>query len=48
MSSFRLNNMTTDNIQNLENTYSLTGEPPINRNEGIIKTLEWMSSRDNL
>jgi nucleoside-diphosphate-sugar epimerase len=48
MSSFRLKNMTTDNIQNLENTYSLTGEPPINRNEGIIKTLEWISSRDNL
>lgn len=48
MSSFRLNNMTTDNIQNLENTYFLAGEPPINRSEGIIKTLEWMSSRDNL
>jgi len=48
MSSFRLNNMTTDNIQNLENTYSLAGEPPIKRSEGIIKTLEWMSSRDNL
>ena len=47
MSSFRLKNMMTDNIQNLENTYSLAGDPPFNRNEGIVKTLEWMSSRDD-
>jgi len=47
MSSFRLKNMTTDNIQNLENTYSLAGEPPIKRNEGIKKTIEWMSSVDS-
>lgn len=46
MSSFRLTNMTTDNIQDLSNTYAVAGEPPVDRLEGIEKTLDWMSSRD--
>lgn len=47
MSSFRLKNMTTDNIQNLENTYLVAGNPPVRRIDGIEKTLEWISSKSN-
>lgn len=42
MTSFRLKNMTTDNIINLDNTYKIAPNPPINRIEGIKRTLEWM------
>lgn len=43
MYSFRLKNMTTDNIIDLRNTYKLAPCPPYNRIQGTKKTLEWMS-----
>lgn len=42
MTSFRLKNMTTDNIINLDNTYKIAPNPPVDRIEGIKRTLEWM------
>lgn len=42
MSSFRLRNMTTNNIQNLEDLYNDIGSPPFSRLEGIDLTLEWL------
>ena len=42
MTSFRLKNMTTDNIINLDNTYQIAPNPPIDRIEGIKRTLKWM------
>lgn len=48
MTSFRLHNMTTENIQNLENTYFLAGELPVSRIDGIRKTLDWMASNGDL
>lgn len=44
MSSFRLKNMTTDNIINLDNTYKIAPCPPVGRIEGIKKTLKWMEN----
>lgn len=46
MTSFRLKNMTTDNIINLDNTYQIAPYPPINRLTGIKRTLEWMNSHN--
>lgn len=43
MTTFRLKNMTTDNIINLKNTYALAPNPPYNRIEGVRETLKWMS-----
>lgn len=42
MSSFRLKNMTTDNIIDLKNTSDIAPKPPYNRIEGVRITLEWM------
>lgn len=42
MTSFRLKNMTTDNIINVDNTYQIAPNPPIERIEGIKRTLKWM------
>lgn len=42
MTSFRLKNMTTDNIINLSNTYAIAPRPPYTRSEGIKETLNWM------
>ena len=42
MTSFRLKNMTTDNIINVDNTYKIAPKPPVDRIEGIKRTLEWM------
>lgn len=42
MTSFRLKNMTTDNIINLDNTYQIAPNPPVDRIEGIKRTLKWM------
>lgn len=44
MTSFRLKNMSTNNIINLDNTYRIAPNPPIDRIEGIQRTLEWMSN----
>ena len=42
MNSFRLKNMETDNIMNLEDLYEIVGEPPFSRKNGIKQTLEWL------
>lgn len=42
MTSFRLKNMTTDHIVNLDNTYEVCGEGPYDRKSGVKKALEWM------
>lgn len=44
MTSFRLKNMTTDNIIPLDNTTAIAPHPPVDRLTGIQKTLEWMDS----
>jgi len=44
MTSFRLKNMTTDNIVNLENTFRIAPNPPFSRVEGVKKTIEWINS----
>lgn len=43
MSSFRLKNMTTNNIIDLTNTYKIAPNPPYSRIEGIRETLKWLS-----
>ncbi|MDF4221140.1 NAD(P)-dependent oxidoreductase [Maribacter sp. M208] len=47
ISSFRLKNMTTNNILPLENLYDVVGEPPIKRLEGVQKTLLWLQKHKN-
>ena len=42
MTSFRLRNMTTDNVINVDNTYQIAPHPPVDRIEGIKRTLKWM------
>lgn len=42
MNSFRLHNMTTNNIVNLKNTYKVAPILPYTRKEGIKMTLKWM------
>lgn len=43
MNSFRLSNMTTNNILPLDNTYAVCGKPPIDRITGVKETLKWMA-----
>ncbi len=43
MTSFRLKNMTTNNIIPLEKTYTITGELPYNREKAIDITLQWLN-----
>jgi GlcNAc-P-P-Und epimerase len=45
MTSFRLNNMTTDHILNLDNLYDICGKMPYTRKEGVKKTLKWMGCK---
>jgi nucleoside-diphosphate-sugar epimerase len=42
LTTFRLRNMTTDNIVDLFNTKTIAPELPYTRIQGIIKTLEWL------
>ncbi|MDO5525458.1 MAG: NAD(P)-dependent oxidoreductase [Prevotella sp.] len=42
MTSFRLHNMTTDNVHNLEPIKEIAPDLPVRREEGTIKTLEWI------
>ena len=44
MTSFRLKNMSTDNVVNLDNTYKIAPNPPVDRMTGIKRTLDWMSN----
>lgn len=42
MTSFRLKNMTTDNIIDLSETYNIAPNPPYSRIDGIKTTLQWL------
>jgi len=42
ITSFRLNNMTTDNILPLDDLYNVVGDIPCTRLQGTKKTLEWI------
>ena len=42
MTSFRLKNMTTDNIIDLSETYNIAPNPPYSRIDGIKATLQWL------
>ena len=44
MTSFRLKNMTTDNIIDLSATYKIAPNPPYSRMQGIRETLKWLDS----
>jgi hypothetical protein len=44
ITSFRLANMTTNNILPLTDLYTLIGPPPVNRLEGVKKTIQWLAS----
>ncbi|GGF08211.1 NAD-dependent epimerase/dehydratase family protein [Flavobacterium limi] len=43
LNSFRLNNMTTDNVLDLTNTYEIAPNLPYTRKHGIENTLKWLS-----
>ncbi len=45
MTSFRLKNMTTDNIQDLQPIKEIAPNLPYSRKQGVIKTLEWMETK---
>lgn len=45
MTSFRLRNMTTDNVMDLSNTSELAPHPPYSRIEGIKNTLVWIRNQ---
>lgn len=42
ITSFRLTNMTTNNILPLNDLYTLIGEPPVSQLEGVKKTIDWL------
>jgi nucleoside-diphosphate-sugar epimerase len=44
LTSFRLKNMTTDNILPLKDLYEITGNPVFTRKEGIERTLSWLET----
>lgn len=44
MTSFRLHNMTTDNVHNLNPIREIAPNLPVNRIEGTRKTLEWINN----
>ena len=43
MTTFRLNNMTTDNIIDLSPIYRIAPSPPYDLHQGIQKTIEWIA-----
>ena len=45
MTSFRLRNMTTNNVVDLTSTNKLAPNPPFSRIEGVKITLNWMKNR---
>ena len=45
MTSFRLKNMTINNIINLEHLNKVTGKNPYSRAEGIKETLNWLNKK---
>lgn len=44
MTSFRLKNMTTDNVVNLKSTYQIAPNPPYSRIVGVKSTLAWIKN----
>ncbi len=42
ITSFRLSNMTTNNILPLNDLYTLIGPPPVSRLEGVRRTITWL------
>ncbi|MBK5230038.1 MAG: NAD-dependent epimerase/dehydratase family protein [Thermoleophilia bacterium] len=46
LTSFRLNNLVTENVQDLSSMALLAGELPFTSDEGIRLTLEWMAEND--
>ena len=42
ITSFRLNNMTTNNILPLKDLYTLIGPPPVSQKQGVKKTIDWL------
>lgn len=42
MTSFRLNNMTTDNVYDMSDTQKIAPDLPVSRNEGTKVTVAWM------
>jgi nucleoside-diphosphate-sugar epimerase len=47
MTSFRLRNMTTNNVIDLSATYSVASNPPYTRKQGVIKTIAWLREYKN-
>lgn len=47
MTSFRLHNMTTDNVHNLNPIKEIAPNLPVAREEGTVKTLEWIEEGEN-
>lgn len=46
MTSFRLKNMTTDNVIDLNNVNVIAPTPPYSRIDGVKKTIEWLRNID--
>ncbi len=47
MTSFRLHNMTTDNVHNLEPIKNIAPNLPVSRIEGTKRTLDWINNVEN-
>lgn len=45
MTSFRLDNMTTENIVDTEGIYKIAGEPPFSMEQGIERTVSWLKQQ---
>ena len=45
MTSFRLHNMTTDNVHNLDPIKRIAPNLPVGREDGTIRTLEWIKGQ---
>lgn len=45
MTNYRLKNMTTDRVYNLDEIYNVCGNPPYSRKSAIKKTLKWLSKK---
>lgn len=48
ISSFKLKNMTTNNIIPLDDLYAVVGNPPYKRMDGIKETLAWIKKQGDL
>ena len=47
LTSFRLKNMTTNNVIDLSDTYKITKKNIYSRKEGVRKTIEWITTNKN-